>query len=148
MKDFLRCKKTLRIWQAKTKTKTLPRVQKRGWTILMSGKYPSQWAGLNSLPFLRGNSKKTWGRIWARKPGCYAVLFGQSFEELWQELHCFVRSWISQTRQRLEAKAKELRGSTGLRKGKKCLSCFKWSRQRIPVGLRSPPSVNILLKLS
>ena len=154
MKDFLGCKKkTLRIWGTKTKTKHLQeyknlaeRFQGVERTALRTKKvwrHPSQWAGWNYLPFLRGNSKKRGGRIWARKLGCYAVLSRPSLKNCGRNYSILRDREFAQTRQQLEAKERELRAQ--VIEAKKCLMLsVKQTKNSCEIQVTS---VNILLKL-
>ena len=93
-------KKSLPTREAKTKTKTPPRVQnffqsgrcsvtKRGrWKIFLVMSFMQLFPG-----FFRWNQRKGWSRIWTR--GCHAVLVGPSIKKVWQKLQYFARSWIS-----------------------------------------------------
>ena len=75
------------------------------------------------------------------------VLVGLSFEKLWY----LGDREFSNSRQHREAKARELRAQD-YGKQKKCLSCFKRSKRRIPLELRfgnkSTVIHNILVCLS
>ena len=131
MRDFLRCqKRSLPTWEAKTKPRTPPRVQKLGWVFSTSGTQVqrNEARKLKDIPcreldailcrFFRWNSKKGRSRLRTRKFGCHAVLVRPSFEKLWQKLPYFARSWICKLEATtVEVKAREFRAQ-GYRKRK------------------------------
>ena len=110
-------KKSLPTWEAKTKTKTPPRVQKffqsgrcsvtkRGrWKIFLVMSFMQFFPG-----FFRWNQRK--GRSRIRTRGCHAVLVGPSSKSCSRNYSILRDREFPNSRQQLEA-------SAGLRKAKK-----------------------------